>query len=110
MTGAVAAAGVLAVLALPAAARAADSLQPGGIIVPGGALTVDSPLYWGDPTHVGVSVPPNLNDETAAMFALQTPTGVYSPRFPGYLGSLQPFTQSSAPVRTGTGTSSTPGP
>jgi hypothetical protein len=57
-----------------------------------------------------VSVPPNLNDETAAMFALQTPTGVYSPLFPGYLGSLQPFTQTSAPVRTGTGTSSTPGP
>jgi hypothetical protein len=50
-----------------------------------------------------VSVPPNLNDETAAMFALQTPTGVYSPRFPGYLGSLQPFTQTSAPVRTGIG-------
>jgi hypothetical protein len=51
-----------------------------------------------------VSVPPNLNDETAAMFALQTPTGVYSPLFPGYLGSLQPFTQTSAPVRTGIGT------
>ena len=37
------------------------------------------------------------------MFALQTPSGVYSPLFPGYLGSPQPFTQTSAPVRTGTG-------
>ena len=32
-----------------------------------------------------------------------TPSGVYSPLFPGYLGSPQPFTQTSAPVRTGTG-------
>ena len=123
MTGAFAAAGVLAALALPAAARAADSLHPGGIIVPGSALTVGvsggggyagsiqarfsgtgSPLYWGDQTHSGAPVPPNLNDETAAMFALQTPSGVYSPIFPGYLGSPQPFTQTSAPVRTGTGT------
>ena len=29
--------------------------------------------------------------------------GSYSPLFPGYLGSPQPFTQTSAPVRTGTG-------
>ena len=122
MTGAFAAAGGLAALAMPAAARAADSLQPGGIIVAGSVLTVGvsggagyagsiqarfshtgSPLFWGDTTHAGVAVPPNLNDETAAMFALQTPSGVYSPLFPGYLGSPQPFTQTSAPVRTGTG-------
>ena len=129
MTGAFAAAGVLAALAMPAAARAADSLQPGGIIVAGSVLTVGvsggagyagsiqarfshtgSPLFWGDTTHAGVAVPPNLNDETAAMFALQTPSGVYSPLFPGYLGSPQPFTQTSAPVRTGTGSVIDPGP
>jgi hypothetical protein len=113
---------MLAAIALPVAARAADSLQAGGLVIPGSALRVgvsgaagypgsiqarftatDSALFWGDPTHSNANSA-NLNDETAAMFALQVPGAVYSPLFSGYGGTKIAFTQTSAPVLTGTGT------
>lgn len=119
---AVATAGLLAAVALPVAAQAADSLQAGGLVIPGSALRVgvsggagypgsiqarftstDTPLYWGDATHLNVLNPTNMNDETAAMFALQLPSAVYSPIFHGYGGNSLPFTQTSAPVLAGTG-------
>jgi hypothetical protein len=102
------------VLLAPVGAQAADNLGPGGVTASGSALTVgvsgasgtdgaiqarfsgaDSPLFWGADTT-------NLNDHTAAYFALNTPSGLYSPQ--PYSYDNQPFTQLSAPVKTGTGT------
>jgi hypothetical protein len=104
----------LSALALPAGARAADNLASGGVVGSGSALAVgvsgapgtdgavearfsavDSPLFWGADTT-------NMNDHTAAYFALNTPTGLYSPQ--PYTTDNQPFTQLSAPVQTGMGT------
>jgi len=105
-------------LALPAGASAADSLDPGGVVIPGSAMAigvsgapdtagavearfsaVDSPLYWGIDTST-------MNDGTAANFALNTTSGLYSSQ---QLGTNNvPFTQTSAPVLTGTGTPGDP--
>jgi hypothetical protein len=123
---AVATAGLLAAAVLPVAAQAADSLQAGGLVIPGTALRVgvsgaagyagsiqarftatDSALFWGDPTHTSANSA-NMNDETAAMFALQVPGGVYSPAYHGYGGNSLAFTQTSAPVLTGSGTVGAP--
>jgi hypothetical protein len=112
---AAAAALALSALALPAGAQAAgDNLAAGGVVAHGSALSVgvsgasgtdgaiearfsavDSPLFWGVDTN-------NMNDQTAAYFALNTPSGLYSPQ--SYSYDNQPFTQLSAPVLTGTGT------
>lgn len=106
-------------LALPAGASAAgDNLAAGGVVAHGSALAVgvsgaagldgaiqarfsavDSPLFWGSDTT-------NMNDQTSAIFALNTPSGLYSAQ--PYSYDNQPFTQLSAPVLTGTGTAGDP--
>jgi hypothetical protein len=105
----------LAALALPAAASAADNLGTGGVVIPGSALAVgvsgsstragalearfsgvDSPLFWGSDTS-------NMNDDTSAIFALNTPSGLYSAQQEVGIDNA-PFTPTSAPVLTGTGT------
>lgn len=106
-------------LALPAAASASgDNLAAGGVVAHGSALSVgvsgaagldgaiqarfsavDSPLFWGSDTT-------NMNDGTSAIFALNTPSGLYSAQPFSY--DNQPFTQLSAPVLTGTGTAGDP--
>lgn len=109
----VAAASVLS-LVVPIGAQAADNIAAGGLTVPGSALTVGvsgasgqagklearfsavgAPLFWGTDTS-------NMNDGTASVFALNTPSGLYSAQAYGQDNS--PFTQTSAPVRSGTGT------
>jgi hypothetical protein len=105
----------LSALALPASALAADSLGAGGLTVPGSAMVVGvsgaanqagkvsarfsavgSPLFWGSNTS-------NMNDTSAAVFALNTPSGLYSAQQEMSVDNA-PFTQTSAPVLTGTGT------
>lgn len=102
-------------LALPAGASAADSLGAGGVVIPGSAMkvgvsgatgqagkvsarfaAVGSPLFWGSNTS-------NMNDTSAAVFALNTPSGLYSAQQEAPIDNA-PFTQTSAPVMTGTGT------
>ncbi|WP_445148728.1 hypothetical protein [Baekduia sp. Peel2402] len=106
-------------LALPAGASAADNLGAGGVVIPGSALkvgvsgaanqagkvsarfsAVDSPLFWGSDTT-------NMNDTSAAVFALNTPSGLYSAQSEVPVDNA-PFTQTSAPVLTGTGTAGDP--
>jgi hypothetical protein len=101
-------------LVAPTSAQAADNLGAGGVKAPGSALVVgvsgassqagkisarfsavNAPLFWGADTS-------NMNDGTAAVFALNTPSGLYSAQAYGQDNS--PFTQTSAPVLTGTGT------
>jgi outer membrane protein OmpA-like peptidoglycan-associated protein len=108
-----------AVTALTPSARAADSLGAGGVVIPGSALAVgvagsnthagaitarfsavSSPLFWGVDTS-------NMNDGTAAIFALNTPSGLYSGQQAAPTDNA-PFTQTSAPVLTGTGTNGDP--
>jgi hypothetical protein len=103
-------------LAAPVSALAADSLGAGGVVIPGSALRVgvsgasgtdgaiearfvnsDSPLYWG-------ADPSNMNDATAAMFALRTPTDL---RSSSPYNSVH-FTQTSPPAQSGTGTAGDP--
>jgi outer membrane protein OmpA-like peptidoglycan-associated protein len=102
-------------LATPLSARAADGLGAGGVVIPGSALAVgvsgatnqagkvtarfsgvSTPLFWGSNTT-------NMNDTTAAVFALNTPSGLYSAQSEVPTDNA-PFTQTSAPVQTGTGT------
>lgn len=106
-------------LALPAGASAADALGPGGVVVPGSALkvgvsgatnqagklsarfsAVDSPLFWGSDTT-------SMNDTSAAVFALNTPSGLYSAQDEESTDNT-PFTQTSAPALTGTGSAGDP--
>lgn len=106
-------------LALPAGASAADALGAGGVVIPGSALAVGvsgaanqagkvsarfsavgSPLFWGSNTS-------NMNDTSAAVFALNTPSGLYSAQQEAPFDNA-PFTQTSAPVLTGTGTAGDP--
>lgn len=106
-------------LALPTAAQAADSLGTGGVVIPGSAMAVGvsgaagtagsvsarfsavgTPLFWGSNTA-------NMNDGTAAVFALNTPWGLYSPQA-AYPVDNAPFTQTQAPALTGTGTAGDP--
>ncbi len=106
-----------AALALPAGASAADSFSAGAATIPGSALKVGvsagldagkisarfanapTPLFYG--TDVS-----GMNDHAAAVFALNTPSGLYS----GYdnVYDAVPFTQTSTPALTGTGTAGDP--
>lgn len=109
----------LSALALPASAPAADSLGVGGVTIPGSAMVVGvsgaasqagkvsarfsavgSPLFWGMDTST-------MNDGTSAVFALNTPSGLYSAQDAASMDN-QPFTPLSAPIRTGTGTAGDP--
>jgi hypothetical protein len=110
---------VASLLAAPLSASAADSLGAGGVVIPGSALRVgvsgaagtdgsiearfastDSPLYWG-------SDPSTMNDQTAAMFGLKTPTGLYSPN--PYSVDSVPFTQTAPRCSPGPAPPATPG-
>jgi hypothetical protein len=106
-------------LTLPGAASAADNLGAGGVVIPGSALAVGvsgatnqagklsarfsavgSPLFWGSDTNT-------MNDTSAAVFALNTPSGLYSAQQEVSIDN-SPFTQTSAPAMTGTGTAGDP--
>jgi hypothetical protein len=109
-----------AMLALPAGASAADSLGLGQATIPGSALKIGvsgaagqdgkisarfanatTPLFHGAGPDVS-----GMNDDAAAVFALNTPSGLYSGFNNVYDGV--PFTQTSAPAITGTGTAGDP--
>lgn len=111
-------AAAVSAFAFASPALAADQLAAGGVKIPGSALTVGvsgtsntagsvtarfsgvgEPLFWGADTTT-------MNDQTASMFSLNTPSGLYSPQ--PYTTDNQPFTQLSAPVLTGTGTAGDP--
>jgi outer membrane protein OmpA-like peptidoglycan-associated protein len=114
-----AAASVVACAAAASPALAADSLGAGGVVIPGSALkvgvsgapnsagsvsarfaAVSAPLFWGIDTS-------NMNDGTSSVFALNTPSGLYSAQSAAPTDNV-PFTQTSAPALTGTGTSGDP--
>ncbi|MDA0178859.1 hypothetical protein OJ997_01025 [Solirubrobacter phytolaccae] len=111
---------IAALAVAPATAHATipTNLATGGVTASGSALTIgvsgasgtdgaiqagftnaSEPLFWGVDTT-------SMNDQTAAYFSLNTPSGLYSPQ--PYTMDNQPFTQLSAPVKTGTGTAGDP--
>ncbi|WP_210494837.1 hypothetical protein [Patulibacter sp. SYSU D01012] len=113
-TLALTAASALALL-VPVSASAADSLGAGGVTIPGSALkigvsgapgkagkvsarfsTARTSLFSGPDTT-------GLNDSSATVFALNTSSGLYSGQ-DVHSTDNTPFTQTSAPALTGSGT------
>jgi hypothetical protein len=107
------------VLAGASVASAADGIASPGVVIPGSAMAVGvsgapgkagsfsarfsavgTPLFSGPDTST-------MNDGSAAAFALNTPSGLYSGQTRNSVDNV-PFTQTQAPELTGTGTAGDP--